>query len=241
MTTAISLHSGRGKVPLCRSPSSYNTAVKDVWHNSQPTNQHPAFQPLTPPCAQDSAVGIAADCAAINAAISTAGSRHRWAGFDPITWTSSRRSLPLSARHCSCVALPPIASSLGSFPGLSPHALISYMSQHEAVGLELPSAVQAYFGGPQPWLCHFLLSSWAAYSSRIASPASLPYFLPGNSGRRSKKQELEGLATNAVDGLSIFVWRNAAINAADHATDPINPNCRMLSPCESESWSVERR
>ncbi|KAJ6456528.1 hypothetical protein C8R45DRAFT_1082196 [Mycena sanguinolenta] len=28
---------------------------------------------------------------------------------------------------------------------------------------------------------------------------------------------------------TVFVWRNAAISTADHATDPINPNSRMLS------------
>ena len=36
-------------------------------------------------------------------------------------------------------------------------------------------------------------------------------------------------AVDGVDGLQVFVWPNAAINAGDLAADAINPNSRLLS------------
>ncbi|KAJ7800548.1 hypothetical protein B0H13DRAFT_1932569 [Mycena leptocephala] len=44
-------------------------------------------------------------------------------------------------------------------------------------------------------------------------------------------------AVHAVDGLRLFVWQNAAINATDHATDPINPISQILFGCSRQYTS----
>ncbi|KAJ6508164.1 hypothetical protein C8R45DRAFT_921935 [Mycena sanguinolenta] len=154
-----------------------------------------------------SAVGIAADRAAINAAIGTAGSRHSRAGFDLIK--RLRSFLPAPAEKGLTVSLL-IVSSLLFFTSQHASRLRSYGScsffDAEREAAELKSSRQVSVG----------IRLWRASADVQIQETGA-------------RQEIEWPAADAVDGLRVFVWRNAAISAADHAADPINPNSRMLS------------
>ncbi|KAJ6467826.1 hypothetical protein C8R45DRAFT_1171312 [Mycena sanguinolenta] len=176
---------------------------------------------LEPP--QSSAVGIAADRAAINAAISTAGSRHSRAGFDLIK--RLRSFLPAPAEKGLAVSLL-IVSSLLFFTSQHASTLRSYGScpffDAERQAAELKSSRQVSVG-IHLWRAsadiEFCKTQWECADSIFVVALE----------ETGARQELEWPAADAVDGLRVFVWRNAAISAADHATDPINHNSRMLS------------
>ncbi|KAF8169421.1 hypothetical protein K438DRAFT_1941284 [Mycena galopus ATCC 62051] len=52
---------------------------------------------------------------------------------------------------------------------------------------------------------------------------------PSCGGSEGEDFEAVKTADDPVDGVGVFVWQNATINATDHATFTINPNSQLLS------------